>query len=127
MCFFFTVFLLCVLRFSKLSLSTCHMEGWLKNTGKAAQAINNSLYLLRPFKVTVWLCCVYIWTYGQGYQWNDIPSPYSHICLHFCKFRFAEVNNCSVWACWCENGSLPWQVPFLLQPSWPLFITVSLI
>lgn len=41
------------------------MGGWLKNTGKAALAINNSIYLLRLFKVTVSLLCAYIQTYSQ--------------------------------------------------------------
>lgn len=68
------------------------MGGWLKNTGKAALAINNSIYLLRLFKVTVCLCCVRIFRLtAKCTQLKRIPTPYSYICLHFYKCQFAEV------------------------------------
>ena len=69
-----------------------HLTYVLKNTGKAAQAINSSIYLLRPFQVTVCHCCVCIFRLTAKFsQLNNMPTPYSYIFSHFFKCQFAEV------------------------------------
>lgn len=62
------------------------MGGWLQNTDEAARAINNSLYLLRPLRVTV---CMF--RLSSTSQLRYIMTIYSYICLHFFKCWFAEV------------------------------------
>ena len=112
--------------------------GWLRNTGKTAQAINNRIYLLR---LLTWQCVFAAYVYSQTHsQVLSIKvhfyTLFSYHCLHFCKCRFAEVRmtfplsrqvSGKMAICKCKVfPSLGWHV-FLLLPIWPFFIIASLI
>lgn len=81
---------------AELSLSTCHMEGWMNNQ---AWATNNSSCLPRSVRATSWPVCTFRRCGAQGATASS---------LQILLFTFLEVL-----ACWSGNNMHVgvWQVP----------------